>query len=172
MARTNGSAAETLAPAIREAVRAVDPQSPVGYEASFRDVVRETFARPREMAWLLGAFASLALVLSALGVYAAMEQLTSARLLEIGIRIALGARPADVVTLVVGHAVALTAVGVAIGVVLAPAALKLVSGLLFGVGPYSLTTLLAVSALLGGVSVAASAIPAVRAARVRSLPLR
>jgi putative ABC transport system permease protein len=172
MARTSGLPPETATPAIREAVRAVDPQSPVSYEQSFEEVIQGTFARPREMAWLVGVFAVLALVLSALGVYGVMAHLTTVRTREIGIRIALGGTSADIVALIVGHGVMLTAVGVGIGIVLAPMALRLMSGLLFGVGPYNPTTLLAVSVMLAGVSIAASAIPALRAARLHSLSIR
>jgi ABC-type antimicrobial peptide transport system permease subunit len=124
------------------------------------------------VAWLVGAFAVLALVLSALGVYGVITYLTTARMREIGIRIAVGATSADIVRLIVSHAMTLTAFGVAIGVVLAPVAPRLMGGLLFGVGPYDATTLLSVAALLAGVSIAASAIPALRAARRGSLSFR
>ena len=97
-----------------------------------------------------------------------MAYLATARTHEIGIRIALGATSADIVWLIVGHAMMLTAIGVAIGVVLAPMALRLTSGLLFGVGPFDPATLVAVIALLTVVSIAASTIPAVRAARLAS----
>jgi ABC-type antimicrobial peptide transport system permease subunit len=124
------------------------------------------------MAWLVGAFAGLALILSAIGVYGVMAYLTTARTREIGIRMALGATPVDIVSLIVGQAMTLTAIGVAIGVVLAPMALRLTSGLLFGVSPFDPATLVAVAVLLAGVSVAASTIPAVRAARLASVPFR
>jgi putative ABC transport system permease protein len=171
MARTSGRP-ETAASAIRDAVRAGDPQAPVSYEKRFDAIVAKTFARPRELAWLVGAFAGLALILSAIGVYGVMAYLTTARTREIGIRIALGAAPVDIVSLIVGHAMALTAIGKAIGVVLAPIALRLTSGLLFGVGPFDPATLAAVAVLLAGVSVAASTIPAMRAARLASVSFR
>jgi putative ABC transport system permease protein len=172
MARVSGRPAETATRAIRDAVRAADPQLAVSYEQTFDDVIQETFARPRDLAWLVGAFAVLALILSAFGVYGVMAYLTTARTREIGIRIALGATPFDIVSLIVGHAMALTAVGVAIGIVLAPMALRLTSGLLFGVGPFDPVTLLTVAALLAGVTMAASTIPAVRAARLASVSFR
>lgn len=100
-----------------------------------------------------------------------MAYLTTARTREIGIRVALGATPVDIVSLIVGHAMRLTAVGVAIGVVLAPIALGLMSGLLFGLGPFNPVTLLTVAGL-AGVSLAASTIPAIRAARLASVSFR
>jgi ABC-type antimicrobial peptide transport system permease subunit len=124
------------------------------------------------LAWLVGAFVAIALILSAVGVYGVMAYLTTARTREIGIRIALGATPLDVVLLIVSHAMTLTAIGIAIGVILAPMALRLTSGLLFGVGPFNPATLLTVSVLLAGVSIAASVIPAVRAARLDSVSFR
>jgi ABC-type antimicrobial peptide transport system permease subunit len=101
-----------------------------------------------------------------------MAHLTAVRTREIDIRIALGATSGDIAALIVGQGAVLTAVGVGIGIVLAPMALRVISGLLFGVGPYSPMTLLAVSALLAGVSIAASAIPALRAARLGSPSIR
>jgi putative ABC transport system permease protein len=163
---------EAAGPAIREAVRTLDPQAPVSYARSMNAVIGETFARPREMAWLVGAFASLALALSAIGVYGVMAYLTMARAREIGIRIALGARIADIVRLMVDHAVKLTAAGVAIGLILSPMALRLLSGVLFGIGPFDPMTLAAVLLLMWGVSIAATIIPAVRAARLASLSFR
>ena len=172
MARVSGRPAEAATRAIRDAVRATDPQLAVSYEKTFDDVILETFARPRELARLVGAFAMLALVLSGVGVYGVMAYLTTARTREIGIRIALGATRFNIVSLIVCHAMVLTGAGVAIGIVLAPMALRLTSGLLFGVGPFDPVTLVTVAAVLGGVSIAASTIPAVRAARLASVSFR
>src|SRR5712691_286373 len=172
MARVSGRPAETASREIRDAVRAADPQLAVSYEKTFDDVIQETFARPRELAWLVGAFAVLALVLSAVGVYGVMAYLTTARTREIGIRMALGATRVDIVSLIVGHAITLTEVGVAIGIVLAPMELRLTSGLLFGVGPFDPVTLLTVAVILAGVSIVASTIPAFRAARLASASFR
>ena len=171
MARVSGRP-ETATQAIRDAAHAVDLQSAVSYEKTFDDVIGETFTRPRDLAWLVGAFAVLALILSAVGVYGVMAYLTTARTREIGIRVVLGATPVDVLSLIFEHAMALTTVGVVIGIVLAPIALRLMSSLLFGVGPFDPVTLLTVAALLAGVSIAASTIPAVRAARLASVSFR
>jgi putative ABC transport system permease protein len=172
LARDRPDGHENAASAIREAVRSVDPQVPVSYEMRMQDVVQETFARPREMAWIVGAFAVLALLLSATGVYGLMAFMTAMRTHEIGVRVALGAAPSDIVRLVVTHAIGLTAMGVAIGVALSPVALRLAGSLLFGIGPFDVPTLLAVAALLGVVAIGSAAIPAARAARLTSPRLR
>jgi ABC-type antimicrobial peptide transport system permease subunit len=98
--------------------------------------------------------------------------MTSARTREIGIRIALGASVGDIVYLILRQAALLTAGAVAIGVLLAPAAIRVIGALLFGVGPYDPITLLAVSALLALISMTASAVPALRAARSTSAAFR
>jgi putative ABC transport system permease protein len=165
VAKTSGAPAVTVAPTIRAAVRAVDSHLPVSYETTFDDMVRETFARPREMAWIVGTFAALALLLSAIGVYGVMSCVTTARTREIGIRIALGASRSDIVTLVVGHALKLTIVGVAVGVGVTPLALQVVRGLLFGIAPFDPWTPLTVAIGLVAVSTIAAAIPAFRACR-------
>jgi putative ABC transport system permease protein len=167
-----GRSAESVVPAIRQAVQSVDPQLPVSEETTFDDIVREAFARPREMAWLLGIFAGLALFLAAIGVYGVIAHTTGARAREIGIRTALGASPRNIVSLVVGQAVPLTVAGVALRGVRPPLARQSVRGLLFGVGPFNPVTLAVVALCLGGVSIAAALVPAVRAARDASASLR
>src|ERR1700694_5368481 len=103
LGRASGPPTRT-APLMRDAVRSVDPDQPAFDERTLDDVRRETFARPRELAWLIGAFATLALLLSTIGVYGVIAYLTAARRREIAIRIALGASRRDVVSLVVGNA--------------------------------------------------------------------
>jgi putative ABC transport system permease protein len=165
MARATGPAAEMAAPAMREAVRFADPQLPLSYEMTFDDVVRETFARPREAAGLIAAFAALAFALSAIGVYGVVAYSTTARAKEIAIRMALGASRSNIVALIVRQSMVLTALGVVIGVAATPLSLRLVRGLLFGVEPFDPLTLGAVAAALAVVSACAAAIPAWRAAR-------
>ncbi len=172
IAKTTGAPAATAAAAIRAAVRAVDPRLPVSYEMSYDDIVRDTFARPREMAWIIGTFAALALLLSALGVYGVMSYLTAARAREIGIRVALGASRSNIVRLVVGHALKPTLAGMAIGSVATPVALRSARSLLFGVSAFDPWTLGTVALGLGAVAVVASAIPAWRALRDGELVAR
>jgi putative ABC transport system permease protein len=169
VAKTSGAPAETAAPAIRAAVRAIDSRLPVSYEMTFDDLIRETFARPREMAWIVGAFAALAMLLAAIGVYGVMSCVTTARTREIGIRIALGASRSDILSLVVTHALKLTMAGVAVGVIVTPLALQVVRGLLFGVAPFDPWTLVTVAVALALVSTIAAAIPAFRAGRAGEL---
>jgi predicted permease len=172
VARTTGAPPESVLPDIRRAVRAADPQLPVSGEQSFESMIGETFAAPRTMAWLIGAFAALALGLSAAGVYGVMGYVAAARTREIGIRVALGASRADIACLVVGHAMRMTALGLLIGVLLAPFALRLLQGLLFGVRPFDPTTLVAVAGLLAGVSLVSSLVPVARAVRVPAVSIR
>jgi ABC-type antimicrobial peptide transport system permease subunit len=169
MARTTSLPPETVAPAIREAVRAVDPQSPVSYEQSFEEVIHETFARPREMAWLVGAFAGLALILSAVGVYGVMAYLASARTREIGIRVALGARRSDVLGLVLRQILVLTALGIVSGLAGAAGVTRYLEGMLFGLTPLDPTTFIAVALVFASVATLASYLPARRATKVDPL---
>ena len=164
MARTRGAAA-TAAPAIREAVRSVDPQLPVSYEHSFDELLRETFARPRELAWLIGSFAGLALLLSAVGVYGVMAFLTTARAREIAIRMALGATRGGIVALVLRGAMTLAGIGVGIGLIVTPVAFVFLRAAVYGVNPWSASLLGSVAALIVLVCAVASAVPAWRAAQ-------
>jgi putative ABC transport system permease protein len=164
MARTRGAAA-TAAPAIREAVRSVDPRLPVSYEHSFDELLRETFARPRELAWLIGSFAGLALLLAGIGVYGVMAFLTTARAREIAIRIALGATRVGIVKLVLRGAMTLAAVGVGVGLVATPLAFRFLRAAVYGVEPWSPPLLASVAALIAVICAVASAVPAWRAAR-------
>jgi putative ABC transport system permease protein len=161
--------AETAAAAIRDAVGAVDPQLPLSYEMTFDDVIRETFARPRELGWLIGSFAGLALLLAAIGVYGVMTFMTTARAREIAIRRALGASDRDVVALIVGDALKLAVIGVVIGLAATPLAFRLLNATVYGVAPWDPHVLAAVAAGLGCICAVASALPAWRAARMPAL---
>ena len=164
VARAARGPAQSAAAAMREAVRAVDPDLPLSYEMTFDEIVRETFARPRELAWLIGSFAALALVLSAIGVYGVMAFLTTARAREIAIRLALGATRGNVVGLVVGDAMKLAAAGAAAGLIATPLVFRLISAVVYGVGPWNPAILASVAGALALICAAASALPAWHAA--------
>jgi len=160
------------APLLREAVRAVDPDQPTFDEKTLDDIRAETFARSREIAWLIGSFAVLALVLSAIGVYGVMAYLTTARSREIGIRLALGASRWGVMRMVVGDAMRLALAGAVIGIVAAPVAIAFARGWIAGLDRSHPATLAAVAALLTLVCAAAAAIPARRAANAAAVSFR
>jgi putative ABC transport system permease protein len=165
MARSARGPAETLAPVIRNAVGAVDPELPVSYEMTFDDVIRETFARPRELAWLIGAFAALALLLAAIGVYGVIAFLTTARAREIAIRVALGATRGGIVALVVRHAMKLGAIGIAAGLIATPVAFNFLRAAVYGVDAWDPVPVVAVASMMAAVCAIASTVPAWRAAR-------
>jgi putative ABC transport system permease protein len=171
VAHTRGKP-EDLAGAIREAVREADPDQPTFDERSLITIRQETFARSRELAWLIGAFAVLALALAAIGVYGVMACLSAARSREIGIRMALGAGGGDVIRLIVGDAVRLAGVGAAIGLAVTPFAMAVASASVLGGGTWSVVTLGGVAVCLVVVAAAAAAVPARRAARGAAISFR
>jgi len=129
-------------------------------------VVGDSMSKTRFTTLLVGAFATLALLLGAVGIYGVMSYLVSQRAREMGIRIALGAKRADVVRLVVGRAMWLAATGGIVGIVAALFAARALRQWLSGVSPSDPITLTAVSLLLLGVASLASFAPALRATRV------
>jgi putative ABC transport system permease protein len=171
VARTEGRP-EDQAAAIRNAVRETDPDQPTFDERSLAAIRQETFARSRELAWLIGAFAALALALAAIGVYGVMACLTTTRSREIGIRMALGAERRDVVRLIVSDALRLAGAGAVLGIGATPLAMAGASASVFGAGTWSVVTLAGVAACLVAVAAAAAAVPARRAARGATISLR
>jgi putative ABC transport system permease protein len=171
VARPRGAPASATS-LIRDAVRTIDRDQPTFDEKTLDEVKFETFARSREVAWLIGAFALLALVLSAVGVYGVISYLTAARNREIGIRMALGASKRDVISMIVGSAVRLALVGSAIGGVLAPMVIAVERTWISGIERLHPMSLAAVVALLVAVCAVAAAIPAHRAANAITLRLR
>ena len=130
------------------------------------DIVAASVQQPRDRTTLLVAFALVAVVLAALGVYGVMAYGVTERTQEIGVRVALGAGSRDVIRLVVGGALGMTGIGVALGLAGGFAASRLLGSLLFGVGTTDVPTFVAAAAMILGVAAVASLIPARRAARV------
>jgi len=155
-----------VASTVAAAVRAGDPDLPIGPLRSSGEIVGELRAQPRLRASALGGFALLTLLLAVVGVYGVMAQFVSLRRREIGIRIALGAVKSDVVRLVVHRTLTVVVPGLALGILGALAAGRLLQGMLYGVSPVDPLTFGAVVAILTLVSVVASYLPARSAARI------
>jgi putative ABC transport system permease protein len=163
--RTEGDPAR-LAPAVRQAIRTVDPGTPIVDVSTMEEILdRETFQRHVQMV-LLSTLAGLAVLLASLGIYGVLAYLVGRRTQEIGIRMALGAAPADVLRAVLGQGLRLSALGIAAGIVAALGVTRVLSKLLFGVTPTDPVTFLSVIVLLLAVASAASYIPARRAMKI------
>ena len=155
-----------LLPAIRRTVGAIDPETPVANLTSMETVVAGAAARLSFVSLLLAIAAAVALLLSALGIYGVLAYVVGRRTREIGMRMAMGARPGEVQGMIVGRSLLLVAGGLAAGVALALATTRVMQGLLVGVEPTSPAAFVSAVALLGGVAALASWIPARRASRV------
>jgi ABC-type antimicrobial peptide transport system permease subunit len=118
---------------------------------------------------LLGAFAALALVLGVVGVYGVTSYLVAQRTREVGVRLALGAQPAQVVGMVVRQGMVVAVIGLGVGLAGALVAGRLMTGLLYGVAPYDIATLVSVTAVIGVATLVANWLPALRAAHVDPL---
>jgi predicted permease len=165
LVRTEGDPAPAAA-AVRREMRALDATLPT-FDVRTMDEVRRYVTWPQQLwASLFGSFGTLALVLAAVGVYGVMAYTVSQRTREIGIRIALGARGADIVRRVVGEGAVLTAAGVGLGMLGALGAAQLMRGALYGVAPVDPVAFLAIPLLLASVALLASWLPARRASRV------
>jgi predicted permease len=158
-----------VASAVRAEVRSLDPDLPVDEVRPLSDIVRDSVAQPRFRMLVLGTFALTALLLAAVGVYGLISYSVAQRTREIGIRVALGARPAQVTLPIVREGLALTAMGVAIGLAGSVAVTRLLATFLFGIDATDPLTFFAVAALLLGVTFAASYVPSRRALRVDPL---
>jgi putative ABC transport system permease protein len=158
--------AEALVPALRAAVASVDAAVPIYDVLSLDDRVATALARPRFNAALAGAFAAAALLLAAIGVYGVLSYSVSARMREIGVRVALGADARRVIALVVGDGLRLAVGGAAIGLVAALALTRLLQGLLAGVAPAEPRILAAGAGVMIAVAAAAAWFPARRASAV------
>jgi putative ABC transport system permease protein len=155
-----------LARPVRDAIREVAPGFPVYDIASMEDRVAQTLAQTRFSATLLSTFAALALVLAAIGTYGVISFGVAQRTKEIGVRVALGATSRDVVRLIVGQGLTLACVGTICGLAAAFAGTRVLRSLLYGVEPTDPATLFGIVAMLMLAVLAASWIPAKRAADV------
>jgi putative ABC transport system permease protein len=151
--------------AVRQAVWSVDRDQPVFDVKTMEDLVAETFGRPRLIAGLTGSLAAAAILLAAVGVFGLLSYLVSQQRSEIGIRVALGAEPRHILGRILGEGTVLGLTGVCAGLLVALAATRLVSTFLFGVRATDPTTFAVVAGLLLAVTLAACAIPALRAMR-------
>ena len=156
----------SVASAVREAVKSVDPGLPLFQVMTMEDVVSQSLASRRLNLWLLAIFAGMALVLSAAGLYGVISYLVAQRTREIGVRIAMGAQARDVLRLILGQGVRLTAVGIVLGLLGAVAFTRVLESLLYGVSARDPFTFAAIAALLALVALAATWLPARRASRV------
>jgi putative ABC transport system permease protein len=159
----------TLTPAIAREVRALDANLPLSELKTMDDRVADAMWRTRIGAWLLSAFAALALLLTAIGIFGVMAQAVAQRTPEIGIRMALGAQARDVLGLVLGRAAIVTAAGLVIGAGSALLLTRLLAALLYGVEPGDPATFVSVAVLLGVIALVAGYVPARRATRVDAI---
>jgi len=167
VARTNTDAGPLL-PAISAAVREIDPKIAIAGSASMNDSISRSPSAyiHRSTAWLVGGFAAMALLLGVIGIYGVIAYSVSQRTREIGVRMALGAQRSSVYRLILREAGRLIAAGIAIGLVVAVGAARLMRGLLFGVQTWDVPTLGGVAMVLGLAALLASYLPARRAASV------
>jgi len=155
-----------LASAIVNAVHEVDREQPVLDVITMDEIVADSLSQQRFNMLLLGAFAGLALLLAAIGIYSVLSYSVRRRVREIGVRMALGAQRIDVLRLILGQGMRLTLIGIVIGVVAAFVLTRLMSSQLFGISATDPLTFGGVALLLVIVAVAACYIPARRAAKV------
>ena len=155
-----------LAPLIGQAVRAVDPNVGVDAILPMSQLVANSVARPRFSMMLLAVFAGVAGLLAIIGIYGVLAYAVAQRTHEMGVRMALGARRIDVLSLVLRRGAVLSAVGIALGLAGAAAASRLVQGLLFGVTPLDGATFATVSVTFGMAAMLACYLPARRASSV------
>ena len=164
LARTSGDPL-ALTGAVKGALAELDADLPLSDVATLDQRVTDTLARPRVNAGLLSAFAGVALLLAAVGIYGVIAFGVVQRTRELGIRMALGAGTGNLLRLVVGQGMRPVIAGVGLGLAGALAGTRLLRGMLFGVGPTDAMTFLVVTAFLLAVALLASYLPARRAAR-------
>jgi ABC-type antimicrobial peptide transport system permease subunit len=163
--RTTGDPA-LLGPAAVRVIRQIDPLLPVAAVRPLDEVFAESIARPRLTAVAMSVFAAAALVLAALGVYGIVAYSVSQRAREFGIRVALGAKPSQIIGMVVGQNLRIVAIGLLVGVAAAIPATRLLRGLLYQIGPNDPVTFVAIGSVLAAVAMIAAYLPARRGTQV------
>jgi putative ABC transport system permease protein len=163
--RTQGDPAAAM-PGIREAVRQVDPNLPLGDVMTMEQVKERSMLWARQPSWVVGAFAGVAALLAALGLYGVLAHAVTQQRREIGIRMALGARPGDVLSHILRSAFSMLIVGLAGGLAGAFALTRVLKSLLFQVSPLDPAAVAAACVLMTLAGILAAWIPASRAARV------
>ena len=158
-----------MTPVVREQIRALNANLPIADVQTLRDQIELTLFPSRIAAWTLGGFGLLALLLAGIGIYGVVSYGAAQRTREIGVRMALGAKERDVLRLVLWDGLLVIGAGLAIGLLLAAAATRLVAAFLYGVGATDPLTFVIVPLLLGVVAIVASYIPARRAVKVDPL---
>jgi putative ABC transport system permease protein len=154
---------------IRTVTHSIDKNLPVTDIAALADVLNESVAQPRFRTLLLGLFGAIALLLAAVGIFGVLSYSVSRRTRELGIRMALGAQSSSVLSMILRETLALTLLGIAVGIPCAVVTARLITHLLFTVTPYDPATLALVSLVLVAVGALAGYIPARRATRVNPL---
>ena len=155
-----------LADSIRSLVRKLDPDQPMENIATMQQLVTRAGGPMRSALWLLGVFAAVALLLSAVGIHGVVSYTVSRRTQEIGVRMAMGAQPSDVVRMVVGHGMLLAVVGVVLGLGAAIGATRVLASLLYRVKPTDPVTFTSAALFFLAVALISSYLPARRAARL------
>jgi len=163
--RTDGPPT-ALAQSVREIVREADPDQPVANVRTLEDVISTAVTQPRFRTLLLGAFAAIALALAAIGVYGLLSHGVAQRTNEFGVRMALGASPSVVLSLVIREGVVLAVTGLALGLLGAVLAVRVLDSVLFEITPWDPLAWIVSAGTLLAVSLLASWIPARRALRV------
>jgi len=158
-----------LAAGIRDAVRKVDPAQPVADVRLLSEMVNSSLAPRRFVVTVLGVFAGMALLLAVIGLYGVISYAVTQRTQELGVRMALGAQPAEILRLVLGQGMRLAGLGAVIGLVVSLVSSRLLRNQLFRVGAFDPLTFALMAALLIAAALAASYIPARRATSVDPL---
>jgi len=167
--RSKSAATTALVPALRNAVASVDKDTPLFNVNTMDEVLANSISREKFSAFLMTILAISALILASVGIYGVMSYLVTQRTHEIGMRMALGAHPVDILKLIVGRGMILVLLGLGIGLVAALALTRLMVSLLYGVTASDPVTIAGAAILLAAVAFVANFIPALRAMKVDPL---